>query len=145
MPGLGVCAGRGSCVAAQSPPFSSCACTPPSSASSPAYGGVGCQVAMTAVDTVSALPNEIVAPYGWRYYSLISPGSGTFLQVNLLRHSGDPMQSYNPNAYAMLHAGVKVIHANLKTEAGQGTLRRALPSCAWCGALPSHTPRWCHH
>ncbi len=40
--------------------------------------------------------------------------------------SGDPMQSYNPNAYATLHAGVKVIHANLKTEAGQGTLRRAL-------------------
>jgi len=40
--------------------------------------------------------------------------------------SGDPMQSYNPNAYATLHAGVKVIYANLKAESGQSTLRRAL-------------------
>ena len=40
--------------------------------------------------------------------------------------SGDPMQSYNPNAYATLHAGVKVIHANLKTEIGQSTLHQAL-------------------
>ena len=40
--------------------------------------------------------------------------------------SGDPMQSYNPNAYATLHAGVKVIYANLKTDEGQGKLHRAL-------------------
>ncbi len=40
--------------------------------------------------------------------------------------SGDPMQSYNPNAYKTLHAGIKVIHANLKTEIGQGTLHQAL-------------------
>jgi crotonobetainyl-CoA:carnitine CoA-transferase CaiB-like acyl-CoA transferase len=39
---------------------------------------------------------------------------------------GDPMQSYNPNAYTTLHAGMKVIYANLKTESGQSTLHRAL-------------------
>ena len=41
-------------------------------------------------------------------------------------HSGDPMQSYNSNAYATLHAGVKVIYANLKTDEGQSKLHRAL-------------------
>jgi crotonobetainyl-CoA:carnitine CoA-transferase CaiB-like acyl-CoA transferase len=40
--------------------------------------------------------------------------------------SGDPMQSYNPNAYATLHAGVKVIYANLKTDEGQSKLHQAL-------------------
>jgi len=41
-------------------------------------------------------------------------------------HSGDPMQSYNANAYNTLTEGVKVIHANLKNEAGQITLHQAL-------------------
>ena len=41
-------------------------------------------------------------------------------------HSGDPMQSYNANAYNTLTKGVKVIHANLKTETGQSTLHQAL-------------------
>ena len=40
--------------------------------------------------------------------------------------SGDPMHSYNPNTYATLHAGVKVIYANLKTDEGQIKLHRAL-------------------
>ena len=40
--------------------------------------------------------------------------------------SGDPMQGYNPNVYATLHAGVKVIYANLKTDEGQSTLHQAL-------------------
>lgn len=40
--------------------------------------------------------------------------------------SGDPMASYAPNAYATLHEGVRVLQANLKTEAGQKALHREL-------------------
>nr|WP_315496844.1 CoA transferase [uncultured Rhodoferax sp.] len=40
--------------------------------------------------------------------------------------SGDPMGLYNPKAYATLHAGMKITSADLKTEAGQKTLHRAL-------------------
>jgi alpha-methylacyl-CoA racemase len=40
--------------------------------------------------------------------------------------SGDPMGSYNPKAYATLHAGVKVVAADLKTEAGQKALHKLL-------------------
>lgn len=40
--------------------------------------------------------------------------------------SGDPMGQYNPAAYAQLHEGVKRITVDLKTEAGQAALRRAL-------------------
>ncbi len=40
--------------------------------------------------------------------------------------SGDPMGQYNPVAYAQLHAGVRVIQADLKTEVGQTVLHQAL-------------------
>jgi alpha-methylacyl-CoA racemase len=40
--------------------------------------------------------------------------------------SGDPMGSYNPKAYATLHAGVKVVAADLKTAAGQKVLHLLL-------------------
>ena len=40
--------------------------------------------------------------------------------------SGDPMAHYNRPAYAQLHQGVKVLAADLKTEAGQKALHRAL-------------------
>ena len=40
--------------------------------------------------------------------------------------SGDPMGSYNPKAYATLHAGIKVLAADLKTEAGQKVLHKLL-------------------
>jgi alpha-methylacyl-CoA racemase len=40
--------------------------------------------------------------------------------------SGDPMGSYNPKAYATLHAGIKVVAADLKTEAGQKALHKLL-------------------
>jgi crotonobetainyl-CoA:carnitine CoA-transferase CaiB-like acyl-CoA transferase len=40
--------------------------------------------------------------------------------------SGDPMGHYNPPAYAELHEGVKVLQADLKTEAGQQALHREL-------------------
>jgi crotonobetainyl-CoA:carnitine CoA-transferase CaiB-like acyl-CoA transferase len=40
--------------------------------------------------------------------------------------SGDPMGHYNPAAYAELHEGVKVLQADLKTEAGQQLLHREL-------------------
>ena len=39
---------------------------------------------------------------------------------------GDPMGLYNPAAYAQLHEGVKVLVADLKTEAGQKLLHREL-------------------
>ncbi len=40
--------------------------------------------------------------------------------------SGDPMGLYNKSAYATLHTGVKVLTADLKTEAGQKALHKAL-------------------
>jgi alpha-methylacyl-CoA racemase len=40
--------------------------------------------------------------------------------------SGDPMGTYNPAAYAEMHAGVKVVTVDLKTEAGQRALHRTL-------------------
>lgn len=40
--------------------------------------------------------------------------------------SGDPMGHYNKPAYARLHEGVKVLGADLKTEAGQKVLHREL-------------------
>lgn len=40
--------------------------------------------------------------------------------------SGDPMGQYNLNAYNALHTGVKRITADLKTEAGQTRLHKAL-------------------
>ncbi|AMO24949.1 CoA transferase [Ramlibacter solisilvae] len=40
--------------------------------------------------------------------------------------AGDPMAAYNAHAYAQLHEGVKVITADLKTQAGQTVLHREL-------------------
>ena len=40
--------------------------------------------------------------------------------------SGDPMSQYSPQAYADLHKGIRIIAADLKTEAGQKTLHREL-------------------
>lgn len=39
---------------------------------------------------------------------------------------GDPMATYAPGAYAILHDGVRVLQANLKLEAGQKALHREL-------------------
>jgi len=40
--------------------------------------------------------------------------------------SGDPMGQYNPTAYAKLHAGIKVIAADLKSDKGQAALHKEL-------------------
>jgi crotonobetainyl-CoA:carnitine CoA-transferase CaiB-like acyl-CoA transferase len=40
--------------------------------------------------------------------------------------SGDPMQHYNPGAYAEMHEGVKVLVADLKTAEGQAALHKEL-------------------
>ena len=48
--------------------------------------------------------------------------------IKLEPPSGDPMGHYNKAAYAQLHEGVKVSSADLKTEAGQKALHRALAS-----------------
>ena len=46
--------------------------------------------------------------------------------VKLEPPSGDPMRHYNLPAYQQLHEGVKVIEADLKTEAGQKVLAAEL-------------------
>lgn len=46
--------------------------------------------------------------------------------VKLEAPAGDPMQSYNPPAYAALHQGIRITSADLKTDAGQKTLHREL-------------------
>ncbi len=40
--------------------------------------------------------------------------------------SADPMAIYSPQAYTQLHAGVRVVHADLKTAAGQRRLHQLL-------------------
>ena len=40
--------------------------------------------------------------------------------------SGDPMATYSPAAYADLHDGIRVLQANLKTDAGQAALHDEL-------------------
>jgi len=40
--------------------------------------------------------------------------------------SSDPMGAYNPPAYAQLHQGVEIVHANLKAAEGQATLHALL-------------------
>ena len=40
--------------------------------------------------------------------------------------SGDPMGQYNKGAYTTLHAGIKVISVDLKTDKGQAALHKAL-------------------
>ncbi len=40
--------------------------------------------------------------------------------------AGDPMQAYLPQAYEALHAGVRVLQADLKSEAGRKLLAREL-------------------
>src|SRR5688572_18638307 len=39
---------------------------------------------------------------------------------------GDPMNAYNPGAYAEMHEGVHVLQADLKSEAGQRALHQQL-------------------
>jgi alpha-methylacyl-CoA racemase len=46
--------------------------------------------------------------------------------VKLEPPSGDPMGRYNPAAYAQMHEGVKVLEADLKTDAGQKVLQHEL-------------------
>ena len=46
--------------------------------------------------------------------------------VKLEPPAGDPMGHYNKPAYAQLHEGVKILGADLKTEAGQKVLHREL-------------------
>ena len=40
--------------------------------------------------------------------------------------SGDPMSQYNPQAYAALHAGIRTLSADLKSDKGQKALHREL-------------------
>jgi alpha-methylacyl-CoA racemase len=40
--------------------------------------------------------------------------------------AGDPLQGYRPEAYAALHTGVRVLQADLKSEAGRKVLQREL-------------------
>jgi alpha-methylacyl-CoA racemase len=40
--------------------------------------------------------------------------------------SGDPMGAYNPMAYDTMHAGIKVVRLDLKTDKGQAALRKEL-------------------
>ena len=46
--------------------------------------------------------------------------------VKLEPPAGDPMQAYRPEAYELLHAGVRVLQADLKNEAGRKILQREL-------------------
>ena len=97
-------------------------------------------VTMTAVSTSPLKPLR-----GVRVLSLALnlPGPAAFMRLKALGAtclkveppgpksapagtSGDPMGQYNPTAYATLHAGIKVIAADLKSDKGQAALHREL-------------------
>jgi crotonobetainyl-CoA:carnitine CoA-transferase CaiB-like acyl-CoA transferase len=46
--------------------------------------------------------------------------------IKLEPPAGDPMQAYRPEAYAALHTGVRVLQADLKSDAGRQLLQREL-------------------
>ena len=66
--------------------------------------------------------------------SLNIPGPGALMRcqqmgakcVKLEPPSGDPMALYSQAAYAQLHAGVRMVQADLKTAQGQRVLHRQL-------------------
>jgi alpha-methylacyl-CoA racemase len=97
-------------------------------------------VTMTAVSTSPLKPLR-----GVRVLSLALnlPGPAAFMRLKALGAiclkveppgpksapvgtSGDPMGQYNPTAYATLHAGIKVIAADLKSDKGQAALHKEL-------------------
>ena len=82
------------------------------------------------------MPRPLNVLHGTRVLSLALnlPGPAALMRcrqmgatcVKLEPPSGDPMGHYNPAAYAQLHEGVKVLEADLKTEAGRKLLHREL-------------------
>lgn len=46
--------------------------------------------------------------------------------VKLEPPAGDPMRQYQPKAYAELHAGVRIVNADLKSSQGQAVFQREL-------------------
>jgi alpha-methylacyl-CoA racemase len=84
----------------------------------------------------SIMIRPIRALHGTRILSLAlnMPGPAALMRchemgatcVKLEPPAGDPMGHYNKPAYAQLHEGVRVLSADLKTEAGQQVLHREL-------------------
>jgi crotonobetainyl-CoA:carnitine CoA-transferase CaiB-like acyl-CoA transferase len=82
------------------------------------------------------MPSQLRVLQGIRILSLALnlPGPAALMRcramgatcVKLEPPAGDPMGHYNPPAYAQMHEGVKVLEADLKTEAGQKILQREL-------------------
>ena len=82
------------------------------------------------------MPSQLRVLQGVRLLSLALnlPGPAALMRcrqmgatcVKLEPPAGDPMHQYNGPAYARMHEGVKVVAADLKTEAGQKVLRREL-------------------
>jgi crotonobetainyl-CoA:carnitine CoA-transferase CaiB-like acyl-CoA transferase len=50
----------------------------------------------------------------------------TCVKVEPSTHSGDPMRAYSPVAYARMHAGIRTLICDLKTQAGQVKLAKEL-------------------
>ena len=82
------------------------------------------------------MPSQLRVLQGCRLLSLALnlPGPAAVMRcrkmgagcVKLEPPAGDPMRHYNPLAYGQMHEGVKVIEADLKTDAGQKILHREL-------------------
>lgn len=82
------------------------------------------------------MPTALQVLHGVRVLSLALnlPGPAALMRCRRMGASctkleppaGDPMRRYNRPAYEQMHEGVKVLEADLKTEAGQKVLHRAL-------------------
>jgi len=82
------------------------------------------------------MPRTLQILHGTRILSLALnlPGPAALMRcrqmgatcVKLEPPSGDPMGLYNKTAYAQMHEGVKVLTADLKSQAGQDVLHREL-------------------
>ena len=106
----------------------------PTTPTKPAHGRKPATPKASTASTQAARP--IPSLKGVRVLSLALnlPGPAALMRcremgarcVKLEPPSGDPMQQYNPTAYAALHAGVRTATADLKTERGQKLLHREL-------------------
>lgn len=97
---------------------------------------------MSASSSSSPIAKPLKPLRGVRVFSLALnlPGPAAFMRLKAMgatclkaeppspkgSSSGDPMGQYNPTAYATLHAGIKVMSIDLKTEQGQQRLHKEL-------------------
>jgi len=79
----------------------------------------GCRIVSLALNLPGPAALMRCRELGARCFKLEPP-------LNASGNSSDPMFLYNQQGYAQMHEGISMLYADLKTEAGQKILRKAL-------------------